>query len=188
MGRGIAAVALLSAFAAACSSGASAGSSRTPDPPQPTSTYTQLGALAISRVLDVAPHAAGTDCPDAYDAFPKNVVVKGQVAVCDDEHVYLTDVPAVNQDDVEATTVSKPVNGDGWSVLLQLTRHGAGAFFAMTQEAYEGGKPKAIAFVYDGAVISAPTIATDGINGGLAQIGGLAKGEAREIARALYPS
>ena len=181
----LAALALV-ALAAGCDSSSSGGSA--PGPSTPTPSVTHLGTLSISRVLEVAPRASGAGCPSAADAFPKNVIADGQVAVCDDQQVYLIDVPAVDESDIDATTVSKPVNGGGWTLLLQLSSTGATAFFRMTQEAYEGGKPRQIAFVYNGAAISAPAVATDGINGGLAQIGGLSKAKAKHMAKALNPS
>ena len=182
-------------FAAACSDG-SAGGSSGPSPtathrtPTPTPIFTQLGTLTISHVLRAQPYGPATACPSAADAFPGVTVAPGETAVCDprEQTVYLLAKPALNETAIDATTVAQPVNGNGWSLYLQLTKRGARAFFDVTSAAYQGGKPKAIAYVYDGVVIQASTVESNGVQGGLAQISGLSKHQAKRIAAALNPS
>jgi preprotein translocase subunit SecD len=118
------------------------------------------------------------------------VITSGDLVACDPAELqaYLLAAPEVNERDVDATTVGKPVNGSGWSVFLQLTNAGSRAYFDVTAAAFEDGKPRAIAIVLDGVVVSAPTVHSDGITGGLVQVGGLSKHQAKRFANALNPS
>jgi preprotein translocase subunit SecD len=178
MRRGIAAVALLSAFAAACSSGGSADSSRTPSSPQPTSTYTQLGTLAISHVLDFVRIAPGSDCATASEAFPNVRPSSDKAVACypRGREMLLLAPPVLDQTAVEATTVAREPDGGTWTVYIQLSKSGARAFAEI------GGR---YAVVYNRVVVNTAPAVTPG---GFVQVTGLSKHKAKRIAKALNPS
>jgi preprotein translocase subunit SecD len=176
----IAALAFLTAAAAACSSSSSGGAApTTPRPtPTPTSTptYTQLGTLAISHVVDSI-RFTGDSCPAT---LPEVEIKADQVIACDarPRHVYVLDQPALDEHEVEATTVGQEPDGHGWTVYLQLSKRGARAF---------GDLLPPYAVVYNGVVVNRPS-EPSAVPGGLLQIQGLSKHKAQRIAAALNPS
>lgn len=170
--------ALLVAVLASCSSSSSGGEPAS-HPPAPTPTYTQLGTLAISNVVDSHSYSS-TSCPAPASAFP--TALSGTAVACNPHTrtVYLLAAPTADQQDVSATTVGKEPHGTGWSVYLLLTSDGAKAVqSAATKRGY--------AIVYDGTVVEASAVA-GGATGGLIQIAGLTKHKAQRIAAALNPS
>lgn len=199
----IAAVALLFAAAVSACSGSSSSGTPASYSASPTPTYTQLGTLSISQVLDVRRYDGVAKCPNAATAFPKQSVT-GAFAVCDPSQqlVLLAAPTALDEGAVEATTAARQSFGHAWAVDIELTKSGARAYFALTQQAYEAtgsgdsGFPKchpprgcnAIAIVYNGKLTSAPAVESDGLQGGLLEIAGLTKATAKRMAAALNPS
>ena len=168
--------AVMGAAAVGCS-GSSGGPApvRTPaHAPTPTPSFTQLGTLAISKVLDTIPFT-GSECPQT---LPEVRLDPGNVIACDPHprRVYVLAKPAVGEREVEATTVAQQPGKKSWTVYLQLSPRGARAFSEI------GGR---YAIVYNGVVLSTSPAVTPG---GLLQISGLSKHKANHIAAALNPS
>jgi preprotein translocase subunit SecD len=174
----IAALAFLTAAAAACSSSSSGGAAPTTPRPTPTETptYIQLGTLAISHVVDSI-RFTGDDCPET---LPEVELKADQVIACDarPRHVYVLAEPALDEHEVEATTVGQEPGGHSWTVYLQLSKRGARAF---------GDLLPPYAVVYNGVVVNRPSQPSV-VPGGLLQIQGLSKHKAQRIAAALNPS
>jgi preprotein translocase subunit SecD len=171
----LAAVALVAVAVAGCSSG-STGATPAGSEPTPTPTFTQLGTLAISRVLAV--HRSGTEACPAGSARPVEIPPGGGIVACDrhQQKVYLLAKPALDETAVDATTVAQPVDPNGWSVYLQLSKSGARAFAEI------GGR---YAVVFNGVVVATAPAVTPG---GFVQITGLSKHKAKHIAADLNPS
>jgi len=171
---------VVGAAAVGCSGGSDGAApvgteARTPaHSPTPTPSFTQLGTLAISQVLDTIPFT-GTACPET---LPEVELDAGKVIACDPHprRVYVLAKPAVREREVEATTVAQQPGKESWTVYLQLSPRGARAFSEI------GGR---YAIVYNGVVLSTSPAVTPG---GLLQISGLSKHKANHIAAALNPS
>lgn len=170
----LAALALVMTAAAGCSSSGSSGPTPAGSKPAPTPSFTQLGTLAISKVLKTIPFT-GSACPKT---LPEVELKAGRAIACDPRprRVYVLAEPAVGEREVEATTVAQEPDEKSWAVYLQLSPRGARAFGEI------GGR---YAIVYNGVVLSTSPAVTPG---GFLQIQGLSKHKAEHIAAALNPS